>query len=194
MPWLNELKQIEDYTIRARWSAGALSQTHLLNFSTSTIAVAFMQKMIQCDVAEQGSSSGDKNCTLHSETRPLSVGHTCVWVIHVPCMLESELQRTNKQSRSEIWLTGVTFIEKRWLSSAACVTSFIYLFSYVHRRDQAFFFSSLFLFYQAPGLVLVYDNKVVYLLGYAPVSSFCDPPSPFKMSSWMVKNPSPSFY
>lgn len=44
----------------------------------------------------------------------------------------------------------------------------------------------------AQGLVLVNDNNVPYLLGYAPVSSFCDPPSSlpptFKMSSWMVKN------
>ena len=57
-----------------------------------------------------------------------------------------------------------------------------------------FFFFFFFFFIKLRGLVLVYDNKVVYLLGYAPVSSFCDPPSPFKMSSWMVKNPAPSFY
>ena len=39
-------------------------------------------------------------------------------------------------------VTGVTFIEKRWLSSAACVTSFIYLFVYIEGTTLFFFPSS----------------------------------------------------
>lgn len=71
----------------------------------------------------------------------------------------------------------VTLTEKLLLSSAACVT---YLFSmllfiqhnmfvYREKRERGIFGC----------LVLVYDNNVLYLLGYAPVSCFGDPsPSP----------------
>lgn len=86
-------------------------------------------------------------------------------------------------------LIGVTFNEKLQLSLAVPVMCYILFIFFVCIKGTKRLLDP-------KGLVLVHDNDVLYLLRYAPVSSFSDPPPPslFKMSSWMVKNPAPTFY